>query len=263
MKLLQNGASGAASYQDYLALCGRKPCLLRKDSFWYGPTVTKDTWTCYIKQPLERAIRKAFDAVEPLLEAGADPSTILHESCKDKNVNGDRKRRTVLDLVRDNIKTLKVFSDDHLHLEPIKLGKEVDASVYEHYPPDSYRRFYTQLKAKEYNKQLQKNNPLKLETHTARERGYEAFKRDIEAAISYFECTEKHLIDKGARSYYELYPEESAKNTFQEHQYSPVKAFTVDEKPWEGGFKFSIPDLDDEKKEAYLKLYVCFFPTTT
>lgn len=31
----------------------------------------------------------------------------------------------------------------------------------------------------------------------------------------------------------------------------------MDQKPWEGDFKFVISDLNDEKKEAYLKLYVC------
>lgn len=256
LKLLQNGASSAASYQDYLTLRGRKP--LQRIGYYGSAEVTKDTWVCYIKQPLERAIHKTLDVIQPLLEAGADPSTVLNESYNDKNKNGANRRRTVLDLVQDNIASLKLSSDNHLISEPIQLGKEVDASVYEQYPPDSYKRFYTQLTAKSYNKQLKANNLVKLENHTKKQQGREALKRDIEAAISYFECAEKYLISKGARSYYELYPEEEAKATLQEHLYTaraPME-WKMDEKPWEGDFKFVISDLDDDRKEAYLKLYV-------
>lgn len=258
LKLLQNGASSVASYEDYLALRGRKP-LVENGYFSAGSTeVTKDSWVCYIKQPLERAIHKALNVIQPLLEAGADPSTILNESYNDKDTNGVQKRRTVLDLVRDNIKSLKLSLDNHLTSEPIQLGKEVDASAYEQYPPDSYKRFYTQLTAKLYNKQLQANSQVKLENHTKKQQGREALKRDIEAAISYFEYTEKHLISKGARSYYDLYPEEVAvkQSTFQDQPYTTQNGFQVHEKSWEGDFKFVISNLGDDKKEAYLKLYV-------
>ncbi|KAF8420190.1 hypothetical protein EV426DRAFT_701743 [Tirmania nivea] len=255
LKLLQNGASSATSYQNYLTLRGMKP-LLRNGYFGVGSTeVTKDTWVCYIKQPLERAIRKTLDVIQPLLEAGADLSTVLNESYNDKDRNRTNKRRTVLDLVRDNIKSLKLPSDNYLIPEPIQLGQEVDAGVYEQYPPDSYKRFYTHMTAKWYNTQLKTNNLAKLENHAKKQQGREALKKNIEAAISLFERAEKHLISKGVRSYYELYPEEEAvKATYQEQPYEAQWEYKVDETLWEGDFKFVVSNLDNDKKEAYLKL---------
>ncbi|KAF8453305.1 hypothetical protein BGX38DRAFT_1259120, partial [Terfezia claveryi] len=190
LKLLQNGASSTASYQDYLSLRGRKP--LQRIGCFGSTEVTKDTW---------------------------------------------------------------LSSDNNLISEPIQLSEEVDASFYEQYPPCSYKRFYAQLTAKLYNKQLKANNLVKVENHAKKQQGREALKRDVEAAISYFECVEKHLISKGARSYYELYPEEAAKAISQEQPYVAQKEWKLEEKPWDGDFKFVMSDLDDDKKEAYLKLF--------
>lgn len=262
LKLLQSGASAETSYQDMGVLYKSKSGA--QEFLNHGFLDPTSLGAYAIKQPLERAISKCVDIVLPLLDAGADPSTILCSSWYDKMSQLPTRRRTVLDMVRDNIEHLKRYLDKFISSKTFVPDPEVDGSVWEQFPPDSFQRYHAEMLVGWRNKQLMKSNSDKHVLNKKREADNEAFKQEAETAISFFERTESYLLEKGARSYYDLYPEEAKHCLDPGQPYEDLSRLQQyfdglhlpkrEVEPWRLHFNFVATDLTVKKQEVYVKL---------
>ncbi|TLD26108.1 Endoplasmic reticulum oxidoreductin-1 [Venturia nashicola] len=73
----------------------------------------------------------------------------------------------------------------------------------------------------------------------------------ISDIISTFEGLEKHLLQKGAKTFEQLHPSIKC----DDNVHTPFKYEVAKPKPFEASFRFAVGDLTNEKKELYLELF--------
>lgn len=146
------------------------------------------------------------------------------------------------------------------HIQPFKLeepGSEVDDTICEHFPQSSYQRFSSIW-------QLTIQNALIKEAHqnlpTTREKTVpiEARERkvigEIEAALTRLQNSERHLINRGAKTFKEVYPQEDDLSPITYWELEPTKMPGDVKPPWKPIFKFKRSGFEIMENEQYTKL---------
>jgi hypothetical protein len=223
-------------------------------------------------QPIISAAGKEMGrAVEDLLSHGADPLT-LERSAYIAIQSPDKSRYTVteslLDIIQKKLRALREWKEpsdeepkqnpNYYYLSvqrsyrPKKPEKLRDESHYLNgLTPGTYS-YWTAREDFQHTSHANKKEWKAYDEYTSpeAEKGLKEKKEAISKMIKELESAEKTLIEAGGKTFAEIYPdipqpEESKQQVYPE----PKPAF------YETKLRFRVPDLNDTKKEGYIKLF--------
>ncbi|KAF2791145.1 ankyrin [Melanomma pulvis-pyrius CBS 109.77] len=253
LKLLEAGAEPHIVFKDWMkSVETQYENFVQRDSKFNHDQFVKD-----IEQPIVLAIQKELPEIAlALLAQGADVNTLPKSS--QQGILNDWYRRynkmeSLLELVQNKLQTLRSFQDENPPtVQGIKLRDSVD--YLQGIEPGTYKYFTAQVQlegARESDKQIRKNGEDQLARYNERE-GIAEKKEAVEALAMEFEKVEKELIEKGAKTFKELYPDVVGEKIEGNSSYPYPSRVNL---PWEVSFDFEVHDLTDDTREAYLKLY--------
>ena len=242
-----------------------------------GPGDTKNLFNNTVIQPVISAAGKELGkTVEALVSHGANPSTL---ECSAYNViqNPGNARYTIaeslLDIIQKKLRALKdwqnptdkaakqnqpsfMYSCQPVQSRPKKPEKLRDEAsymwglkpgTYKFWPAQGDYQTFKQANDKEWEAY---ENYIPPEA----EKGLEEKKLAVAKLIEELEHAEKTLIEAGAKTFAQLYPDIAKKEEFNQHFYpQPTPTF------YETTLRFRVPDLNDTKKEGYIKLFEAAF----
>jgi hypothetical protein len=215
-------------------------------------------------------------AVEDLVAHGADPST-LERSAYHVLTNPENARHTftesLLDIIQKKLQALRDWKDpadekprrNRMHFmysrpsrpycpkEPEKLRDET--SYTDGLTPGTYAYWtaYQDFQAKKHANDKEWEEYKNYTTPEA-EKGLEEKKSAVARIIKELEHAEKTLIEAGAKTFAQLYPDIPKREEFKPQVYPEPKPTY-----YETTLRFRIPDLNDTKKEGYIKLFEAAF----
>lgn len=226
------------------------------------------------QQPVLTAVECELPSVvNKLLGAGADVNTMSEGAWRvvhDGRFRGYGKTHSLLDAAREKIKTLrdwieKAEMEKTTVTTPNTFGRHTDmfppiplqddAHYLEGFEPGSYAHWSTlkQLQSAkiQYKEDLKKYEDAKNAMHTEAE-GWKEKLAEVKSLLAGFESLESGLLERGAKTFEELHPDVKLEEqqSYQSHGYKPDPP-----KPWTPKLGFNLPDLTDERCEAYLKLF--------
>ncbi|KAL5409584.1 hypothetical protein PMIN04_010972 [Paraphaeosphaeria minitans] len=256
LKLLESGANPSIAFKDWMkSVESQFDSIARNDSDNNRRTFTRD-----IEQPIILAIENELPEVAiRLLEMGADPDTLTKPTKEslDRDYNTSyTDMDSVLDIVRKNITNLR----DHVHGvkhtgKPSKprINLRDDVDYLEGIEYGTYKYFVAKVqleRAKEEDKRSKESYEEQLKSCTER-KGLEEKIEALEAMAKRFEELEQALVSKGAKTFKEIHPDVKLE---------PRGYYGYNHQPWvpppfEVKFDFSVPDLTDERRDAYCKLF--------
>lgn len=235
-----------------------------------------------VKQPIEYAIEKGLpaDFIRELVNAGADYSDTL--ICTKFGGFGYYSREepkmplqgfTPLDLVRKNIKTKKTELEE-LKPKPLyNFWRTLDSSELENFPGDTYERYCAERAIEShsaqnyaYKQDTTKNANAEIEKANAQ---IPSKKAAMETNIKSLEETEKFLLELGAKTYLEKYPEvaerikngeEIPKENHYNYSYDPMSGHEewvkISHRAFKINWNFNVPFLGEGDINAgYLRLF--------
>jgi hypothetical protein len=237
-----------------------------------GPEDIKRQFHNNVIQPIISAAGKEMGkVVEDLVAHGANPST-LERSAYSVVQNPDNARYTVteslLDIIQKKLKTLRAWQEpsdknsnrrqpyyylsrptDLRPKQPEKLRDEASytyglvSGTYKHW---TAQRDFQAIKHRNDNEWKAYNDW----TPSKSEEGLEEKKAAISKLIEELEHAEKTLIEAGAKTFAQLYPKIPQREEANQPVYpDPEPTF------YETTLRFRVPDLNDTKKDGYIKLF--------
>ncbi|KAL7276030.1 hypothetical protein RUND412_000999 [Rhizina undulata] len=252
--LLERGARGKVTLEEYLQAINSDdkkniPHDQRTTQFEHGT-----------RQPIEIALwnEKTLPLLGRLLAAGADPSTITMLSYNNSRYfhNPHTKLMTILDLARERIETYRKFLTDP-DKESVKeeLRPLWDISVLDQFPEGSYSRFVAERSFKLENMRIRdaNRNPFAAKEEAWKKLALEKKKAAAQQQLELYEKAEKHLVNCGAKSYYDIFPEKKLQPPVSA-QPAGFYRFVEPEVPKEFTVSFKFPDLAS-KNEGYKALF--------
>ncbi|KAF2867127.1 hypothetical protein BDV95DRAFT_528151 [Massariosphaeria phaeospora] len=211
-----------------------------------------------VEQPIVLAVQAEMPKIAlRLLAQGASPDT-LDKSTQSGVVNdywhNRSTTRSLLDLVRENVKTLREYEDE-APTAPRIIAKKDDDAYLEGIAPGSYKYFVARRQirdARAVDERNKQDYEKRLQEHHER-KGVEEKKEAISTLAAQFEEVELELVNKGAKTFKELYPDVEKPDHDDNYAFylrSPntFKSLSI-------LFDFSVLDLTDETREAYLDLF--------
>jgi len=210
-----------------------------------------------VPQPIILAVKKELpELVINLLERGVDPNTLTTEGCSvvdDEDVRGYTKGASLLDNVHDKIKNLQAYKGEECtSLPPRPL--ETDDKVYlDGIEEGTYAMLSARQQVREARQQYEKN--LKYHEDAVKEaRNCKGVDLKLAAAkdlAEEFQKVEAVLLQKGAKTFAELYPDIEApkEDEEKEEEDEPLK-----KDKFKVTYKFNVPDLTETKRKGYLEL---------
>ncbi|KAI8939569.1 hypothetical protein NX059_003333 [Plenodomus lindquistii] len=258
--LLELGASAGVDYSTYVNSFKSKWYLTRSSEH------NEEMFRQSFVQPVFTAIRSEVPAVIPkLLDAGADVNTLTPEAhtALKYGYHHNGGVHSLLDAVRAKIKELSDFLDTDKAAtdsyrgsepkEPIPLKD--DEEYLKDLVPGTYKFWSTSTQLQDAKKDFTRKLKQYEDSMAAREdpAGTLEKKAAVKSLCAEFEVLEKQLIERGAKSFKDLYPDyklsEDQRNNRNYRYNSP------EPKPWAPTFTFQVPDLTDERREAYIDLF--------
>lgn len=223
-------------------------------------------------QPIISAAGKEMGkTVENLVAHGADPST-LERSAYQVIQSPENARHTftesLLDIIQKKLRAFREWKDPadeepkqrqfyynfnrpvyYRPKKPETLRDEV--SYMDGLAPGTYAHWSGQQEFRA-TKHTNEREWEAYENYTPpkAEDGLEEKKAAISKMIKEFEHAEKTLIEAGAKTFAQLYPDIPKREELKQHVYpEPKPTF------YETTLRFRVPDLNDIKKEGYIKLF--------
>lgn len=207
-----------------------------------------------VKQPILLAIENDLPLVAiDLLHRGVNPNAEIKQMYQDRG-------RTVLDVLRQTLETLREFlverkyqCYDHSIATPLDPNDETYLSEFQF---GSYKLFT----AKDLLRTVRKTNreaeeqAKKDEVVPADPPGLVEKKAFIAELIRDYEKLEFILLQKDAKTWDELYPQQKFPLAFPVHVSTENTQPTA--KPWKVSFHFNAPAITDNARDGYLQLYV-------
>lgn len=226
------------------------------------PSAVRKLFNAYVEQPITVALQhEMLDFVDYLVGNGADVNTITaatHSYLENGYNYGNKSTNSLLDLVREGIKSLKDYLGDEGNPTPEKpapLGEDGEyLDRYETGPYSYWTASHDLHDAKSVHK-YQMGRYMKALQDLGRRREENKLKEEaINVRIRELLALEQKLVEKGAKSFWELYPEKQkeAKSGSPRNYYG----FTgFNNEPYETKISFNIADLTPEKEANYVKLF--------
>ncbi|KAH8602501.1 hypothetical protein B0O99DRAFT_606743 [Bisporella sp. PMI_857] len=252
-KLLELGARPAISFDDwikgYLAKNDRaKNHTAEQNLNAFHTTATQPIITA--------AIKESGQIVQDLLAYGADPNTLEKTAWSQLQNKNYRyyKGETILDIVQKKIKTLSAYVPEADHpVHPIKPEKLRSETSYIFGLADGTYQKWTAINdfktAKQANKKAWEiyQTAIKEEKHD----GVKEKTEFVTSLIHELKQAEKSLLAAGAKTFKELHPDiQAGDNDASNYAYkTPVVP------DYQTKFSFNVPDLNDTKKDGYLRLF--------
>ncbi|KAK8155182.1 ankyrin repeat-containing domain protein [Phyllosticta citrichinensis] len=261
--LLELGASPEIDFTKftdaYLALHSED---IEKSLFYNTPEQSKRNFYDHVHQPIVMAVEAEMpDIVLKLLEYGADPNTIAHKGWQ--VIQWDYRRKSdsglaVIDVVREKLKELRKYEPETpaQPKEP-KLPFEGDGEhLIKPFKDGGYQQWMAVMAVQQaiarYKAELDRQN----KSEPQQSEGLEQKQQAINRLIEQFEEVEKALVEKGAKTFYELHPEIEQPNRERRSAFgSHANPQSKKEKPFEVTFSFQVPNLNPKMTEGYIQLY--------
>jgi hypothetical protein len=224
---------------------------------------------------ISAAARELGKTVEALVAHGVNPSTLERSAYKIIQ-NPANARHTVaeslLDIIQKKLRALKAWEKSGEKVpqqnqslfthssQPVQYRQKTpeklrdEASYMEGLKPGTYE-FWTAQRDYQTIKQTNDKEWKTYENYIPPkiEKGLEEKKLAVAKLIEELEHAEKTLIEAGAKTFAQLYPD-IPKDESNQHVY-PQPTPEV----YETTLRFRIPDLNDTKKEGYIKLFEAAF----
>ncbi|RPB03650.1 ankyrin [Choiromyces venosus 120613-1] len=205
--LLDKGATGYVKFDDF------QHCFPTRQASLYNRNHVYNK----IRQPIEIAIEYEYACalVPRLLKAGADPSALASSTASHWSFIIDKgplqfQGETVLDLVRKNIEAYRNF------LKPVEskpaaavgIQEPIPVSFLDSFPEGSWERFTAEFARKRENMAREVGSGGRGQCMGIRARRMADAKREnVEKLLRLFEEAEKALLEAGAKTFKELYPD--------------------------------------------------------
>jgi hypothetical protein len=211
-----------------------------------------------VEQPIVLAVEKEQPSlVLSMLTKGADPNTmtktanlVLQEEYQ-RNYN---RGETLLDFVRKKLDQLRKFEREPKLDSPPEPLKD-DEGYLSGLEKGTYKYWVASTELKNarstYERQFEAHQNTIKEANK-KPAGLEKKHAAIDEMIVSFEKVERELLELGAKTFEELYPD--IKDLTHLHHHTPYER--PKPKPFEVTFSFAIGELTEELKELYLTLYV-------
>jgi ankyrin repeat protein len=220
------------------------------------------------QQPIFTAVQCEMPSIAmKLLVAGANVNTLSKEAWRSvvQKYSYNGQVHSLLDIVREKIKELRKF----VETGKAKGNGSINGYGGKRFPPvplkddDEYLRnlvpeSYTHWSTRKQLQQAKLNYERELEQyHTWMEtqkqpNGTEEKKSAVRSLITEFESLEAELLVRESKTFEELYPDVKIqeRQPYNYHMQDPQPS-----KAWEPKITFQVPDLTDERRAAYTKLF--------
>ncbi|EDU40091.1 Ankyrin repeat domain protein [Pyrenophora tritici-repentis] len=223
-------------------------------------------------QPIFSAISAEMPSVIlKLLDAGANMNSLTAtawDAIHSRRSYGNNDIHTLLDAVRQKVEDMReflktgkvphwnggyMFSHNLGNPFPPIVFKD-DCEYLQYYDPESYTHWQLTVQISDAKKL---HGPA-LETYnqsvalSKAPKGTEEKKAAIRSLLSEFETLESQLLERGAKTFKDLHPDITiqARPDYHYGGYEPEPP-----KPWYPILSFNLPDLNDERRAAYVKLF--------
>ncbi|KAL7272073.1 hypothetical protein RUND412_005133 [Rhizina undulata] len=256
--LLEHGVRGKVTLEEFIQALHRDDYNVPLDQ----RTVQFENGT---RQPIEIALwnENTLPLFGRLLAAGADPSTITILSYNSSRYFHFEPTNlmTILDLVHKRIETYRKFLTE-ADKEPVKeeLRPLWDISVLDQFPEGSYSRLVAERTFNLQNMRIRDANRDRFtaKEETTKEKAWkklalEKKKAAAQQQLELYEKAEKQLIDSGAKSYFEIFPEKKSQAPFSAEP-AGINRIVEPEVPKGFTVSFNFPDLTS-KNEGYKALF--------
>ncbi|KAJ4332923.1 hypothetical protein N0V95_009544 [Ascochyta clinopodiicola] len=231
------------------------------------------TFQANFQQPVLTAVERELPSVVvKLLDAGADINCLsggAWRAVHDGRFNGYDVVQSLLDATREKIKTLRQWADKEQQdktvttpgtwggvshvFAPIPL--EEDAHYLDGITPGTYAH-WTTLKQLQAAKRVYEEDVKKYEEAAKampkEAAGWKEKLAKVQTLLADYESLESKLLERDAKTFKELYPDVH----LDKHQNRPGRDYKPDPpKPWTPKLNFHLPDLTEEQREGYLRLF--------
>lgn len=212
-----------------------------------------------VAQPIILAVKKELpELVIDLLKRGVDPNPLTAEGCSvvdDEDVRDYKKGSSLLDYVREKIKSLQAYKGEECTSSPPRPLEPDDKVYLDGIEEGTYAMLIAREQVKDARQEYEK--ALKNHEDSVNEaRNCKGVDRKLAAAkdlAEEFQRVEAVLLEKGAKMFAELYPDIEApkEDEEEEEEKEPLK-----KDKFKVTYKFNVPDLTDTKRKGYLELWV-------
>ncbi|KAH7556524.1 hypothetical protein BM1_05958 [Bipolaris maydis] len=230
----------------------------------------------WFEQPVFSALRSDLPSVvQMLLDAGADINSLSENLWKKRSYpnNMQNDAGTLLDSVRKKIESLRVFTtmgkidgvdgklsstgwvDNIDYYAPaLPAPLQDDAHYLQDYKPGTYSHLVVRKQIEDARTKYEKDLE-KYQDHAEPEKetkGTAEKKAAAESLVKEFEALERRLVERGAKTLEELDPEHVGPEIPGPNYYD---RYRVIPKTWSQNLTFRLPNLTEERRKAYIKLF--------
>lgn len=259
VKLLDLGAEPSIAFDAFIKSAQVKFESLKRNSSEENESLFGE----HVRQPIITAVEKEMPLLAlEILARGADPNTLTQDGCQAKTQASYRNYvvgESLLDRVRAKLAGLRNYKGEEFDdCPPTPLDAD-DGTYLNGLHEGTYKMWTAQRALKqartEYRKKQEEHETKKQQAE--HRRGLTEKAAAVKAHIQDFEKLECALLEKGSKTFKELFPDikepaQRAQRTHRNH--------TRESSPFEIKFSFRVPDLTPLKREGYIKLFVKGYP---
>ncbi|KKK26957.1 hypothetical protein ARAM_004358 [Aspergillus rambellii] len=253
LRLLEAGVKPVISFDNFIE-CAQQLQSLEHNTAGQNEEMFHNS----VGQPLIRAIENdlPLTAID-LLSWGADPNTLTPDGHTVLSSSGDGTGgSSALDWVREKLDILRSYQGEQIKLTAPK-PLEPDSFYLKEFQEGTYKHWTAKellANRRENFDRDQKNYEWNLATAGNR-KGLEEKKAAIELLLHEFQKLEAELLDRGAKTFREMYPDISIPREPTESNRNRCNPIEIASTPFEIVFGFKKYDLTAEKTENYLQLF--------
>ncbi|KAF3031839.1 hypothetical protein E8E12_001475 [Didymella heteroderae] len=224
------------------------------------------------RQPVLTAVENELPSVVlKLLDAGADVNCLsggAWRAVHDGRNSYHESVQTLLDATREKIKTLKdwvekeeksqamimdIFGRQNHYHPPTPLQE--DSHYFGQLKPGSYAHWTTMKQVQaaklKYKVDLKRYEDA-VKSMPKQAKGWEEKLAAVDKLLVSYKSLESAILERGGKTFKELYPDVKIEQHQNYHSYDHK---TEAPKPWMPKLDFNLPDLTDERREAYIRLF--------
>ncbi|KAF7594363.1 hypothetical protein BBP40_009344 [Aspergillus hancockii] len=252
MKILESGAEPSIDFGKFV----KSGQVALKDIRTNSSERNREIFRQNLTQPVILAIQKELPEVaREIVNRGVDPNTLSSDGYRAEDEPYMRDTihgKSLLDCVRDKIQQLSQYKGEVLgSTAPRPLESD---SFYLNGLKESTYQMWTAKRALEKARKRYKDDQREHDgrvTEFQNRKGVESKMCAVKDLVEQFQKLETVLLDKGAKTFRELFPD---------FQTPPVEESTALPRrelfdSFKVYFTFNVPDLTEEKKDGYLRLF--------